>query len=86
MLLPKLVPGELAVELGRISDARCERCAWPRPDGSFYLVQAYVVLEQVRNPNIAYMKVIGCCKLHYPAQLAERYKEHGWKVILKPAR
>lgn len=81
MLLVKRIPAGEAVILGRISDARCERCAWPDWQGRQLLVPAIVVLEQVWNPDIAFVKIIGCCELHYPPSLAKLYVEHGWKIV-----
>lgn len=85
MLFLRLVPGDEAAARGNLKDARCEFCAFPYPDprtGEWVqdLVQSDIVLEQVRDPKLACNVFIGACARHYPPELQEAYKEHGWKV------
>ncbi len=83
MLYQRLVTGAQAAERGNLQDARCERCAWPHADGSVDLVPSVVVLEQVRDPGIAYLHFVGVCAEHYPPALAKAYVEHGWVVRVR---
>ena len=78
MLLAKYVEAEQS--LSTPSLARCEACWMLGMFPSSVLRQASVILEQVRDPKIAFMKFIGCCEFHYPPALAKAYVEHGWVV------
>jgi hypothetical protein len=82
MLLQRLLTGDQAA-LGKLKDARCEQCAYPRKVRGQWvqdLVQSVLVLEQVRSPKIAFNVFIGVCAGHYSPALAKAYKEHGWRV------
>lgn len=69
-----LLQAELAIERGQRERARCERCVMAGK-----LEPAIVVLAQVRDPKIAFNRVIGLCQRHF--QRPGLYKEHGWKKV-----
>lgn len=69
-----LIQAELAMARGRRDQVRCERCVM-----SGRLGPSAVVLEQVRDPRIAFYRVIGLCQRHF--QRPEVYKQHGWKKV-----
>lgn len=65
-----------AVEKNQRWRSRCERCVL-----SGYLRPSEVILEQVADPKIAYMKIIGLCVEHYKEVVRPWYRDLGWVEI-----